>query len=269
MSLVDIFEPDTRMEELSQSTGGKRQTLDSGSPEDESLLQQPITQKDSPYRETTVPMSSADKLEDTSSPSKTMLPSKDSKLQFRSPREDCSPEDCCCCFYFLYLLFNQEIKPPAYDANPAVSGIRALAARGSGSKSRAKDVTDSARAPGYSYFKNISTGSSIDSKSSWLFERLSCPTDSSVPPADDHEKHDMGSARDPSDDDNESDGWMVGQGATAVVPNQPTSGNSAVKSTAIPSTDQSEGLAETAIDMTASDAASGLLIDYQVENSSD
>jgi len=109
------------------------------------------------------------------------------QMKFKSPKEDCSPEDCCCCFYFIYLLFNQEIKPPAYEGNPAVNMISSATKRG-------KDVTGlkSTSGPGYSYFKNISTGSSIDSKTSW-FDRY-CSGDKDNQPSA------------PSEDDNE--GWL-------------------------------------------------------------
>lgn len=157
--------------------------------------------------------------------------SNQSRMKFQSPKEDCSPEDCCCCFYFIYLLFNLDVKPPAYEANPAVNGIRMLAKAGSGSKG--KDAVDSGRSPGYSYFKNISTGSSIDSKSSW-FDRY-CNRDQ---------------VRDPSDDDNESDGWMI------LHPNNDAKKdpeNQTAQST--PSTDHNDHVVEPIIDLMTNNEA--------------
>lgn len=74
-------------------------------------------------------------------------------LKFKSPREECSPEDCCCCFYFIYLLFHQ--KDPSSMVSPVVK------------------TTD--RLSGYSFFKNISsTRCSIDSSSK---STQDCPVD--------------------------------------------------------------------------------------------
>ena len=175
---------------------------------------------ESPYKDTVTDMSQRDAdMSDTAC----------NQMKFRSPKEDCSPEDCCCCFYFLYLLFHQEIKPPAYEANPAVNSIRMLAKKGGASRSAAKDVVDCSRSPGYSYFKNLSTGSSIESKSSWL-DRY-CARDQ---------------IRDPSDDDNESDGWMMANQSSGTAGGNPAASQTAQST---PSTDQNDHADEPIIDL--------------------
>lgn len=101
-------------------------------------------------------------------------------LKIRSPREECSPEDCCCCFYFLYLLFNQDFKPASFvgERNKVVSSVMNKAQNKIISKtspnkkfpvhSHQDKVLSSSAGPGYSYFRNISTASSIESKGSFL-----------------------------------------------------------------------------------------------------
>jgi hypothetical protein len=88
-------------------------------------------------------------------------------LKFKSPREECSPEDCCCCFYFLYLLFNPETKPAAFESNASSSKVVSSMMMSPEKLLKVKKNTDrvlSSGGPGYSFFKNISsTRSSIDS----------------------------------------------------------------------------------------------------------
>ena len=150
-------------------------------------------------------------------------------MKFKSPRDECSPEDCCCCFYFLYLLFNQEIKPPAFDGSSGSKVVSNIISSVPVVKSSTQkmgmnqDKVLSSGGPGYSYFRNISTGSSIDSKSSWM----------GAPDTQDNKGQEKQEpavgilvdtaslSKDPSEnDDNESDGWLgvhasIAQGSPA------------------------------------------------------
>lgn len=84
--------------------------------------------------------------------------------------------DCCCCCFFLYLLFDSDGKPPHAPT---------------------KLEPTAKTSANYCYFNNMSAGSSIDSKSSWI-DRY-CP------------KRDNNAQKDNStgDDDDDSDGWMA------------------------------------------------------------
>ncbi|KAI1287286.1 hypothetical protein HDE_10079 [Halotydeus destructor] len=41
------------------------------------------------------------------------------QLGFKSPKDDCRPEDCCCCCLFVYLLFGKEIQSPYKYQSPS------------------------------------------------------------------------------------------------------------------------------------------------------
>jgi len=91
---------------------------------------------------------------------------------FKSPRDDCRPEDCCCCCLFVYLLFGKEIESPSKYAFNSVMDK--------------KKQEDKSRAS-FCYFNNI-TGEDTS------YER---------PNNDWYEKYCL---QDNRDDD--SDGWM-------------------------------------------------------------
>ena len=75
--------------------------------------------------------------------------SSDDVFAFKSPRDDCRPEDCCCCCLFVYLLFGKEIKSQKYQSTLKPSDK--------------KDM------PNYCYFNNLSddTGDC----SSWFIDK--------------------------------------------------------------------------------------------------
>lgn len=85
-------------------------------------------------------------------------------FKIKNPADECAPEDCCCCFYFLYLLFDNDNKP--HEVLP---------------KKLLPIETGTNTGPGYSYYSNMSSGSSIDSKNSF-FGRYHPPS------CDDNEK---------------------------------------------------------------------------------
>lgn len=114
------------------------------------------------------------------------LPNDTQVFKFKNPADECAPEDCCCCFYFLYLLFDNDNKPSVYEVSP---------------KKLLKEGTTKT-GPGYSYYSNMSTGSSIDSKNSW----------SVYPPSRDDNDHDCDKVLSLEDED--ADGWK----ATNVPP---------------------------------------------------
>ena len=162
-----------------------------------------------------------------------------SRLKFRSPKEDCAPEDCCCCLYFIYLLFNQEIKPPAYEGNAAMNMMKVpmkLAKGGAGKLVGKKiighdlveDVSKSVKTPGYSYFKDstsnsvtdaetvssVDDGASTKSTSCWFANNEQQRNCSAVNPASQL-------VPDDADDDvtgDASDGWMVQPKRQSVSP---------------------------------------------------